>query len=184
MFDVLLSLVFTLLILNTTSYWLKTALLLVLVLLLAPGIYAMITGAPFVITRKKQMQAMLKLGRFSAKDRVVELGCGDGRIIRAIAGMGVKEAIGYEFSIPTCMWAKILSILKRKGERIEFANFWKKDFSKVDGVMCFLLVDAMNEFEKKIWPRLKKGTRVVSNTFKLKGVKPVMVEEGVYLYVR
>lgn len=184
MFDVLLSVIFTILILNIESYWLKLGLLAVLILLLIPGIYAMTTGAPFVITRSRQMQSMLKLGRFLAKDRVVELGCGDGRIIRAVSEKGVKTAIGYEFSLPTYLWAKISSFIKGKGERIEFANFWKKDFSKVDVVMCFLLQDAMNDFEKKIWPTLKKGTRVVSNTFKLKGVKPVVVEEGVYLYVK
>lgn len=184
MFDVLLTVIFTVLILNTQSYWLKLGLLSLLVLLLIPGVYAMTTGAPFVITRSRQMQSMLKLGRFSARDRVVELGCGDGRIIRAVSAKGVKEAIGYEFSLPTYLWAKVLSFIKRKGESIEFANFWKKDFSKVDVVMCFLLQDAMNGFEKKIWPKLNRGTRVVSNTFKLKGVKPVAVEEGVYLYVK
>ena len=127
---------------------------------------------------------MFSLLKFFPNDVVVELGCGDARIIRKVASLGVKCAIGYEFSVPTYLWACFQRFLKQGKEVIVFADFWKQDFSEVDVVICFLLENTMLDFEKKIWPKLKVGAKVVSNEFKMSGVSPNKKEGRVYLYVK
>lgn len=158
--------------------------LIILIILILPGFYAMISGAPYVPSLKKKIEIMLNLAKLSKSDRVVELGCGDGRIIRKIASERVREAVGYEFSLPTYLAAKILVFLKHSKARIKFANFWRVDLSRFDLIVCFLMEEAMSKFEKEVWPGLKKGTRLVSNQFRMKGVKPVECIDNVYLYIK
>lgn len=184
MFEIFVTFIFTVLIQIVDVFWLDVFFLGLMLVLILPGVYAMVSGAPFVPTSDRSVMAMLELGKFRRDDRVVDIGCGDGKLVRAIAGAGVKSAVGYEFSIPTYLWARIRSFFGGKGEKIVFANFWKKDFGQVDVVACFLLTNAMGRFEKEIWPKLKKGSRVLSNIFKLKHVKPVAYKDGIYLYVK
>ena len=184
MFEILVAVIFTIIIVNVSLLWVKICLLVVLVLLVLPGVDAMYSCAPFVPTKIAAIKTMLKFGKFDENDRVVDVGCGDGRVIREIAKCRVKSAIGYEFSIPTYLYARFRSFLSGGRERIKFANFWNRDFSGVDAVICFLLEDSMRNFEKKIWVKLRPGTRVISNIFKMKGVPVTREENGVYLYVK
>ena len=48
-----------------------------------PGIYAMIKGAPYLPTEAKRVSDMIALAEITKKTRVVDLGCGDGRIVFA-----------------------------------------------------------------------------------------------------
>lgn len=144
----------------------------------------MIFGAPYVSTTKKRLAAVIKLGDFKKSDVVYELGCGDGRIIRRVAEKGVKKAIGLEFSIPTYFLAKAKAVWFEGKEKILFRNFWRMDLSKADVVICFLLDRTMKDFEDKIWPKLKKGARVISNEFRLEKVEPDESLDMVYLYVK
>jgi hypothetical protein len=153
-------------------------------LLVAPGVYSMITGAPFVPSTKDKVGGFLKLGNFKKSDKVIEPGCGDGRIIRKVAAKGVESAIGIEFSLPTFVFAWLIGKLSGSKARIVYGNMWDQDYSNADVVICFLLVGSMQRFEKEIWPKLKKGTRVMSNAFKLQTVKPDDSEGGIYLYVK
>lgn len=184
MFEILVAIIFTIIIVNVSLLWVKIFLLVVFVLLIAPGMYAMYFGAPFVPTRVDAIKTILKFGKFDENDRVVDIGCGDGRVIREISKCHVKSAIGYEFSIPTYLYARFKTFLNGGRERIKFANFWNQDFTDVDAVVCFLLDDSMKNFEKKIWVKLRPGTRVISNIFKMKGVPVTREENGVYLYVK
>lgn len=159
-------------------------LLFLAILLILPGMYAMVTGAPFVLTTKKRLEAMMKLGNFKKTDVVYDLGCGEGRIIRAVAKRGVKKAVGYEFSLFTYLVAKIKTFFKRGKEKIYFRNFWKEDFKDATIIVCFLLPKPMAKIKKEVWSKLKKGTRIVSNDAKLPGVKPEKELHKVFLYIK
>jgi len=184
MLEVLVTFLFTILIVLSGYFWLKLIFLILLILIVTPGVYAMARGAPFVPSMDKAVQAMLKLGKFKQGDRVVDIGCGDGKVIRKIAKENVKRAVGYELSVPTFLLANLKTFFNRGKEQIKFGNFWHQDLSQYDVIVCFLLINAMADFEETLWPKLKKGTRVISNAFKLKGVQIEAEQDGVYLYVK
>lgn len=124
----------------------------------------------------------MQLARIQPGERAFDLGCGDGRVVFAAAKAGAR-AIGYEFSIPTFLIAKFRSIFY-PGASIQFRNYWKQDYRNADVIFCFLLTRTMSEFYEKIWPHLKKGCRVVSNSFAIEHLQPEERKSCVYLYVK
>lgn len=147
-----------------------------------PGIYAMVTGAPFVPTPSKTLKKMIELAKVKKGENVFDLGCGDGRIVFAAAAEGAK-AVGYELSVPTFLLARFRSLFKPKA-KILYRNFWSQDYRNADVIFCFLLTDTMQKFYQHIWPQLKPGCRVVSNAFKIKNLNPQASDGQAVLYVK
>lgn len=156
--------------------------LLVVVLLGLPGIRARWGQAPYVWTGGKTQEDMVRLAAIQRGETAYDLGCGDGRLVRAAAREGA-HATGIEASLLTFLLAWIWSLPVR-GARIRFGDLWKGNYRDADVVFCYLLVAGMQRFEKEIWPTLKPGTRVVSNTFRMKGLSPEKEEGDVFLYVK
>jgi SAM-dependent methyltransferase len=154
--------------------------LVVVALLGLPGIRARWGGAPYVWTDKKTQATMVRFASIKPGDVVYDLGCGDGRLIRAAARKGAL-AYGVEASLLTCSLAWMWSLPVRNA-RIRFGDLWAGRYDDADVVFCYMLVKGMERFEREIWPTLKPGCRVVSNSFKMKGVEPEKTEGGVYLY--
>jgi SAM-dependent methyltransferase len=153
-----------------------------LMILLAPGLYAAFTSGPFVPSARKRHQTMLKLARLTKSDIAYDLGCGDGRLVFS-ASKKAKKAIGYDLSIPLVLYGKLVSLFfPRSG--IRFGNIWRQDYSDATVIFCYLLPNAMAHFYKEVWPKLKKGTRVISNAFPIRDIKPKLEEEKVFLYVK
>lgn len=153
-----------------------------LALLIAPGIYAAFTSGPFVPSARRRHKTMIKLADLTGDEIAYDLGCGDGRLVFS-ASRHAKKAIGYDLSIPLVLYGKIISFFYPKSS-IRFGNIWKQDYSDADIIFCYLLPNAMKQFHKKIWPKLKPGTRVISNAFQIHEVKPKEVEDKVYVYER
>lgn len=153
-----------------------------LLLMIAPGFYAACTSGPFVPSARKRHKTMLKLAGLTDKDIVYDLGCGDGRLVFS-ASKHAKKAIGYDLSIPLVLYGKIIGIFYPRAS-IRFGNIWKKDYTDADIIFCYLLPSSMKHFHKEVWPKLKPGTRVVSNAFQIHEIKPKEVENKVYLYIR
>jgi SAM-dependent methyltransferase len=160
-------------------WWALAAIAIVL-----PGIIATKSGAPFVPSNRTSMNAMIELADIKPGELVYDLGCGEGRLLRAAARKGAR-AIGYELSIPTYLVASLLC-LGNPRIRIYPLNFWTRplhDWDKeADVVFCYLLPVTMQRFEREIWPKLKPGTRVVSHAFEMNNMKPEQGRDGAYLY--
>lgn len=184
----MLELFFTLLVVTwivfIDSFWLSLLVLSILIILLLPTFYAFIGGAPFLPSKKHVIEVIKEfLGSEKKFKKIVDLGCGDGRILFNLED---KSSVlwGYEFSLPTFLLARFNSWRRGGKTKIFFADFWRQKFDDVDVVVCFLMNDSMVKFKKKIWPGLKSGTYVISNVFKLPGVQHQKSKEGVYLYVK
>lgn len=160
----------------------ELSLLALVVLLMCIPLFRMFLAKapPYVPTRHWRVQKMLELADVKKGERVYDLGCGDGRIVRAAAERGAI-AEGCELSIPTFVVAKVLSIGK-KNVTIKYEDFWKKDYKDADVIFCFLLKDLMVDFQEKIWSQLKPGARVVSHAFRMPGVKPEKEEHNLMMY--
>jgi SAM-dependent methyltransferase len=156
--------------------------LLAVILLGLPGIRARWKGAPYVWTSANTQMIMVRFADIHTGETVYDLGCGDGRFVRAAARQGAN-AIGVDASFLTFLLAWVWSWPVRQAH-IRFGDLWKEDYRDADVIFCYMLVASMERFEREIWPTLKPGCRVVSNTFRMKGVTPAKVEGDVYCYLK
>ena len=153
----------------------------IMVLLLLPGFYAAFTSGPFVPSSRKRHKTMLELADLNKNDIVYDLGCGDGRLVFRSAEF-CKKAIGYELSIPLYIFGKIRQIFNKKNATIKYGNIWRQNYDDATVIFCYLLPKAMKQFYKEVWPKLKPGTKVISNAFEIHEIKPAQKEDKVYLY--
>ena len=130
-----------------------------------PTVYAMVFGAPFVPTSMKQVRRMLEAAKLKKGMVVYDLGSGDGRLVHTAAKEHGAKAIGYEYSPFVWLWAKFLGLFWRSGAKLKFGNFWSKDISDADVIVCYLLPHSMKLMEEKLIPKLKKGTLIISHAF-------------------
>lgn len=141
------------------------------IVLAVPTIYAMLAGAPFVPTQMKQVRRMVKAAKIKPGMVVYDLGCGDGRLVHLASREYGAKAIGYELSPFVWLLAVIVSPFWRSKAKIKYGDFWGRDISDADVIFCYLLPQAMKNFQKKIIPQLKKGSLIVSHAFEIPNLK-------------
>lgn len=153
--------------------WLSLALV-GLFLLLIPTAYAGWLAAPFVPTRKKAIDKIIKELEISDSDFVVDLGCGSGSVLLAAKKAGAK-VLGYELSpimwfvsLVRIAWVSRFSSGLAKA-KIILANFFKKKLpAETTVVFMFLMPKAMPRLVKFLQEQeLPLGKYLVSYTFDL-----------------
>lgn len=160
------------------SFWVVWAA--AILLILAYG-FVLLYGAPYFPSLSPHIKAALDLLDLKEGQVVYDLGCGDGRFLKAAAKQGIT-AVGYELN--PFMFAYSWLTTRRYGRlvKVRFGNFWKADLSKADAVFVFLLDKYMPKLDAKLKKEVKKGTKLASHTFKIPGKKSVKQNYGVFLY--
>lgn len=139
--------------------------------------------APYVPSAKEKVKKMIKLAEINKGMKVYDLGAGNGILINEAAKQGA-DAIGYEISFPLVAYyflRRKMGIVKGK---LLWGNFFTKDVSDADIIFCYLLPHTMGVFHKKIYPNLKKGTKIIANAFPIKDLEPNKVVDNVYMYIK
>lgn len=128
---------------------------------------------PFVPTPQDVVEKMLELVDVKRTDTVVDLGCGDGRIVVTAAQKFGCKSIGYDLDKECLRLAREnvkQNDLKERMQIIE-EDIFNVDLSKVDVVTLNLFpstnVKLIPQFEK-----MKPGSRIVSHAADMKGVVP------------
>lgn len=123
-------------------------------------------GALFIPTSSMRIKTFLNALPMSPEEFFLDLGCGDGRVLReARRRYGVK-AVGFEVNLLAYLAAK-LGNFRFKGVQIRWRNFWEVDLSHADVVFCYLFPDVMERLAKKLEAELRPGSKVVSANFPL-----------------
>jgi SAM-dependent methyltransferase len=161
-------------------------LLLLLTLLIGSAAYAANSGAPWVPTKKKDIQRFLDFVEMKPGENFYELGCGDARLsLAAVKKYGVK-AVGVELSIIQAIAAYLRARLSKTKLKIKWANLFKIDLSDADLVYLFLMPETYAKIKPKLEKELKPGARVVTYVWPIVGWKPIKVDEvekGLKLYL-
>ena len=136
-------------------------------ILIISMIWTSFIGAPWVPSTMNTVKKMLALADLEEGDLLIDLGCGDGRMVITAARDYGAQAVGIEIDPIRYLWCKILIFLMglREQVQIQFGDFFSHDLSKADVVTCYLLPDTNKRLEDKLLRELKPGTRVVSNTY-------------------
>ena len=131
-------------------------------------------GALFVSTTKTRIAAFMDAVPMKTGQMLMDLGCGDGRVLRqAYKNYGVR-AIGFEVNLLAYLKARMLSI-GMKGVKIKRKNFWTQNLAEADVVFCYLYPDVLKKLAAKLQTELRPGTLVVSCNFAMPGFNPLTV---------
>jgi SAM-dependent methyltransferase len=156
-----------------------------LILIVVSLYWTIIVGGPWVPSSMKIVNRMMEMAEVGPDDVVYDLGCGDGRMVLAAARRYHARAVGIEIDPLRYIWCQFLITIlgQRKRIRIVFGNFFNKDLSEADVVMCYLMPDALLKLEKKFKQELRPGTRVVSNRFTFPTLGKVLEDGDARLYL-
>lgn len=139
-------------------------------------------GAPYLPTLKKQQETALDLLDLRPGQTMLELGCGDGKVLIAAAKHGLT-VVGYELN-PALAFVSWLRT-RRFGTQVKvvWGNYWRKDWPLTDGIFVFLLDKYMERLDKKIIQKYPdRQIKLVSFAFQVPGKKPEKIQDGLYLY--
>ena len=129
----------------------------------------------YVATPQEVVDAMLDMGSVGAADYVIDLGSGDGRIVRSAARRFGASGVGVEIDAELVTLAN--NEAKREGvsARASFvsADLWSFDVSKATVVTVYLLPSAQARLKQKLLAELKPGTRIVSHDYPFPDWTPV-----------
>jgi len=134
---------------------------------------------PFVSTPAEVVDRMLELARVTPSDVVMDLGCGDGRILMAaLEGFGARMAIGYEIREDLVRAAQGLFDSRGLGERVRLVmgDLLEADLSEASVIAIYLTGTGNERLRSKFEDEAKPGTRIVSHGFGVEGWKPAIVD--------
>ncbi|MGB2819435.1 MAG: class I SAM-dependent methyltransferase [Phycisphaerae bacterium] len=129
---------------------------------------------PYVPTHQKAVDEMLKVANVTSEDYLIDLGCGDGRIVVTAAKTYKTHGLGVDLnprrvreSNRNAKKAKVTDLVEFRKEDIMVT-----DVRKASVVTLFLLESVNVRIRPKLFAQLKPGTRVVSNSFTMRDWKP------------
>lgn len=154
---------------------LLTLILIFTLLIASTAFVSLFLRVPYVPTKKRVMLEIIKHAKLKEGQTFLDLGCGDGRMLIEAEKTTKVNAIGYEIAPIVYLLAVARKTLNRSKVKIKFKNFFNENLGKADVIFCYLMPAELEKLAKKIKKECKKGTKIISNTFHIKGLKPVKV---------
>lgn len=140
-------------------------------------------------TDRVTVRRILLLGEVGPHDHVVDLGCGDGRIVVAAARDFGARATGVEIDPFRVLWGQawILVAGLRRRARIVRENMYTYNVADASVVVLFLSATSNFKLQERIRRELSPGARVVSYYHPIWGWEPDLVGEArdgypIYVY--
>jgi SAM-dependent methyltransferase len=156
-------------------------LLAVVVILVVCFGFVLLYGAPYLPTLDKQVVTALDMVDLRTGQTLLELGCGDGKVLLAAAARG-WQVVGYELNPLLALIAWLRTRRYRKQVRVVCGNFWNRPWPPAHGIFVFLLDKFMPRLDTKIVQSDTKPIKLVSFAFQIPSRNPTAVKDGIYLY--
>jgi SAM-dependent methyltransferase len=138
------------------------------------GAATMEPDVPFVPTPPAVVDTMLKLAEVGARDYVIDLGSGDGRILIAAAKRHGARGYGVEIEGSLVSAARAEAERQGVGARVEFReeNLHITDFSRASVMTLYLYPKLLMDLRPRFLADLKPGSRIVSHDFDMDDWRP------------
>lgn len=138
----------------------------VFTLLFISGVKAQDLDVPYVSTPHSVVKKMLDVADVGSGDYVIDLGCGDGRIVISAA---LRGAAGHGVDLDPERIREARENARKAGvsDRVMFVkeDIFKTDFSRANVVTMYLLTTVNADLRPRLLDILEPGTRVVSHDF-------------------
>jgi hypothetical protein len=129
---------------------------------------------PYVQTPMNVVQAMLKTAKVSAKDFVIDLGSGDGRMIITAAKQYGARGFGVDHDARLVRLANANAAKEGVADRAVFyaRDLYKTDVHRATVMTIYLLPEVNLMARPKLLRELRPGTRIVSHDYDMGEWKP------------
>ena len=152
------------------------------------GVFALtvLIGAPYVPSRRDDLAKTFdELYPLTKDDVVVDIGSGDGKVLRAAAQRGAR-AIGYEINPFLVVLTRIIS-WRDTNVSVRLANFWRVQLPP-ETTLIYTFGESRDIEKMALWvekqaTRLGKKLYFVSYAFELKNRSPEKSVDANHLYL-
>jgi SAM-dependent methyltransferase len=120
------------------------------------------------------VQRILAVAALQPTDVVFDLGCGDGRVCIAAAEAAGCAAVGVELEDELVTKAHLQIEAKGLGELVQITqgDLLELDLSRATVLVIYLLPEAMELLKPKLVDCLRRGVRIISQQWSIKGFEP------------
>ena len=140
-----------------------------------------IAGAPYVPVLRRDQMALLSLVELQPGQTIIDLGSGDGRLLREAAARGMT-AIGYEINPLLYAISLIVCWPYRHSVTIHLGDYWHRRLPQTDVMYVFLIERYMKRLDTKLVREITKPTTVISHIFKIPGRAPIAQNSASFVY--
>ena len=140
-------------------------------LFMAAAVAQQINAGPYVPSPQSVVADMLKFAGVGPADFVIDLGSGDGRIVRTAAQVYGARGFGVEIQDDLVKLSNEAAKKEGIADRVKFLkqDLFKTDISQATVLTMYLLPNTVNMLSEKLQAELKPGTRVISHDYGLSG---------------
>lgn len=112
---------------------------------------------------------------------LLELGSGDGRVVKAAAEQGLT-VVGIEINPFLVIFSRVLCWRYRKQVTIIWGDVWRVKWPKADGIFTFMLQRQMKKLDREVQQWQRQDVRLASFAFFIPDRKPEAEKNGIFLY--
>lgn len=124
--------------------------------------------SPWWRTNKEIARAACRIGRIGKKDRVYELGSGDGSFLIVAAEEFGAKSVGIEIDPLRYFISKIRVTFSRSQVKVCNSNFFNVSLKDATIIYAYLVPKALNRLIPKLKKELKPGTKFISYRYQMK----------------
>jgi SAM-dependent methyltransferase len=132
------------------------------------------TAGPYIPTPNVIVERMLEFAKVGPDDYVVDLGSGDGRMVRTAAKLYGASGFGVDINAALVEQSNAQALKEGIAERVTFyrQDVFEADIHKATVVTLYVLPDMMLALRPKFLAELKPGTRIVSHDYHFREWQP------------
>lgn len=130
------------------------------------------SDAPYVPTKMKKINKVLKTAGVKKGKKFYELGSGDGRVVYEVAKLGA-DAVGIEQSLLRVWYSKFKARhFNLPNAKFIHGNIFNKNYSDANIIYIYLLSKGVKKLEEKLPKELKKKSIIITQTYHFQKLKP------------
>jgi hypothetical protein len=128
---------------------------------------APLTAGPYVPTPQAIVDRMLQVAKVGPHDFVVDLGSGDGRLVRTAAKVYGARGFGVDIDRELVQGSNAEALREGLQGRVSFfeQDVFRADIRKASVVTLYVLPDMMVALRPKMLTELRPGTRIVAHDY-------------------
>ncbi|MCR4280176.1 MAG: class I SAM-dependent methyltransferase [Candidatus Komeilibacteria bacterium] len=148
------------------------------------------TGVPFVTMRRYENEFVLNSLDIKPGQTFLDLGCGDGRLLKMLADKYQINGTGYELNI-WAYWRAKLKTWHYPNIRIYYGDYLKADWSSFDYIFTYAMPGMMTRIQGRLVKERIKNCTFATYAFRLPSIEPTHLHYrdidkrrgGLYIYL-